>query len=90
MRVEIRHEPNSDASFPCCSRTEVQGRDYFGIGRTWEDSEANLIMKLEAYYGQTPPPPRTVEIKVAGEEMATELLPWEDAPGRVIDTPAKV
>lgn len=76
MRVTINYETNADAEYVCCARTEIQGRGYFGIGRTWEDAKANLLKKVEAVVSQSAPAPETVEVKVAGEEMDTEFQ-WE-------------
>jgi hypothetical protein len=93
MRVDIVYNNNSDAEFLCCAETEIRGVKYFGIGKTWEQSKENLLKKVNALMGQTPPAPETVEIKVASEEMDTELLPWEDkfngVVGRIIE-PGKV
>lgn len=74
MKLTIRYEPNADAEFNCCARTEYQGKDYFGIGKTWTDARNNLLKKVEALLGADVPDPETVEVKVPGEEMDTEFF----------------
>jgi hypothetical protein len=85
MKVAVIYTTNADAEFPCCAKTEYQGREYFGIGKTWEHAKENLLKKVNALLGGPVPPAETIEVKVHGEEMDTELLPWEDGPARVIE-----
>ena len=81
MQVDIKYETNDDADVPVAPEPRCRGRDHFGIGKTWEQAKANLLKKLDAKHGRVAPPPETVEVKVAGEEMDTEFvtkdgIPW--------------
>ena len=81
MKIQINYETNADKEYICCARTEIRGDGYFGIGRTWEDAKAALLKKLDGLLGQTAPPPETVEVKVANEDMETD---FEQFAGREI------
>ena len=88
MKLQFKYEPNADASYPCCAVTEYQGKCYHGLGKTWEEAEKHLTQKITAMTQVKVPAPKMVEIP--DDEMDGELLPWEDAPGRVIEEPKSV
>jgi hypothetical protein len=77
MKVEITYQKNSDVDAPCIARAEVAGEPIVAMGRTWEGAKARLMEKLDAYLNFSAPPPEQVEIKMADEEMQTELIPME-------------
>jgi carbamoylphosphate synthase large subunit len=85
MKVDIQFQKYTDVDAPCCAKTEVMGEGIVAIGRTWEEAEARLLAKVESWLNASVPAPKTVEVKSKDEDMDTELLPWEDAPGRTIE-----
>ena len=70
MKVTITYRKSSSTNWPCVALAEVDGEiaAECGVGKTWEESRADLIKRLEERAGiSTPPEPETIELPEAPE-----------------------